>query len=102
MRKLITFCALSLLTLQSVACGGDDVGSDEDAERAYGGLDASIDKAIQLGFDGFNAASSANIPPQTAAGNKAGTMTVAGQVDQGASDNKTMNLTEALTGYSDD
>ncbi len=65
-------------------------------------LDASIDTAITLGFQGFNAASSANIPPQTANGKTAGTMIVTGQVDQGASSNKTMNLSEALTGYSDD
>src|SRR5687767_10693034 len=89
------------------ACGGDDdsdaaVKSTADAERAYLGLDASVDKALQLGFDGFNAASSANIDPQTANGEESGTLTVSGQVDQGSSDNKTMHLTEALDSYSDD
>jgi hypothetical protein len=89
------------------ACGGNDskkdaVQSTEDAERAYLGLDASIDRAIALGFDGFNAASSANIAAQTANGDAAGSMTVTGQVDQGASSNKTMRLTEALAGYADD
>lgn len=81
---------------------GDGVGSDEDAERAYVGLDKSIDKAIQLGFDGFNAASSANIDPQTTGGDKTGTLTVDGKVDQGSSDNKTMSLNEKMTDYSDD
>jgi hypothetical protein len=80
----------------------DAVASTDDAKVAYLALDASIDTAIALGFQGFNAASSANIPPQTAIGKVAGTMTVAGQVDQGASSNKTMNLTETLAGYSDD
>ncbi len=90
------------LTLAAAGCGGGGVNNDEDAKLAYQGLDASIDKAIQLGFDGFNAASSANIPPQTAKGVKSGTMEISGQVDQGASDNKTMNLVETLTKYSDD
>lgn len=82
--------------------GGSGVDNGANAQRAYEGLDASIDKAIQLGFDGFNAASSANIPPQTAKGTATGTMTIGGQVDQGMSSNKTMNLTETLVMYSDD
>ena len=84
------------------AGGGAGVTSTADAKKAYLGLDASIDKAIELGFAGFDAASSANIPPQTAKGAKSGTITVAGQVDQGQSDNKTMNLTVAMVDYSDD
>lgn len=90
-----------LLGLALAGCGGG-VGSEDDAERVYMGLDASIDRAIQLGFDGFNAASSANIPAQSAAGTKGGTMTIAGKVDQGASSNKTMSLTETLAKYTDD
>jgi len=81
---------------------GDDVGSEEDAERAYVGLDKSVDKAIQLGFDGFNAASSADIPPQTGKGDKTGTLVIDGKADQGSSANKTMTLTEKMTDYSDD
>ena len=99
----MTRCMLALaLALGAAACGSNEVGSDEDAQLAYEGLDGSIDKAITLGFQGFNAATSANIAPQTASGDKAGTITVSGQVDQGASANKTMNLTEELKGYSDD
>jgi hypothetical protein len=79
----------------------DDLSSEEDAERAYVGLDRSVDKAIQLGFDGFNSASSANISPQTTAGDLSGTLTINGKVDQGSSDNKTMTLTEQMTAYSD-
>jgi hypothetical protein len=92
--------ALALVLV--AGCGNGGVSSGDDAQRAYEGLDASIDKAIQLGFDGFNAASSANIPPQTGKGTKTGNMTIGGQVDQGSSANKTMNLTETLTMYSDD
>jgi len=93
--------ALTLGALGLAGCGGGAVGSEEDARLAYMGLDKSIDKAIQLGFDGFNTASSANISPQTAKGTLAGTMTINGQVDQGASSNKTMKLTEQLVMYSD-
>jgi hypothetical protein len=97
---------LSVFTLVpalfAAGCGGDGVGSEADAEAAYQGLDGSIDKAINLGFDGFNAASSANIDPQSGKGDETGTMTIGGKVDQGASSNKTMSLTEALVDYSDD
>ena len=84
-----------------VGCG-NDVSSTEQAQKAYLGLDPSVDKAITLGFAGFNSAQSANISPQTADGGVAGTMTVTGQVDQGASANKGMRLLEALSNYSDD
>jgi hypothetical protein len=74
-----------------------------DAKAAYLGLDASIDKAINLGFAGFNAATNgANIPAQSASGTSSGTMTVDGTVDRGASTNRTMMLNETLTTYSDD
>jgi hypothetical protein len=89
------------LTLTTIGCS-NGVHSDADAQRAYLGLDASIDKAINLGFDGFNAASSANIPAQMTTGTSKGTLTVTGQVDQGASANKTMRLGTAYVMYSDD
>jgi hypothetical protein len=74
--------------LVASACGGSDsVSTVEDARDAYLGLDASIDKAITLGFAGFNSASSANISPQTASGSTSVKLTVCGQVDQGASAN---------------
>lgn len=79
----------------------DAVTSDEDAERAYMGLDAAVDRAIVLGFTGFNAASSANIDPQSDDGDSSGTMVITGSVDQGASDNKGMRLHMALVDYSD-
>lgn len=91
----------ALSAVLSAGCGGG-VDSDEQARRAYIGLDAAIDKAINLGFAGFNAASSANIPAQMTTGTAAGTLKVTGQVDQGASNNKGMRLITEFTGYSDD
>ncbi len=99
----LRFLAAFLLVMASSACSDDSnaVSNTENAKRAYLGLDLSVDKAIQLGMQGFNQASSANISPQTASGNVAGTLVVDGQVDQGASANKTMNLTTTYTGYED-
>jgi hypothetical protein len=84
-----------------LACGGPSVSSDETARRAYLGLDRAIGKSLTLGFDGFNAATSANISPQTTTGDKSGTLVVTGQVDQGASPNKQMRLNVGMTHYSD-
>lgn len=95
-----TLLALVLVT-SSVACGSDEIDSDEEARRAYLALDASIAKSLQLGFDGFNAASSANIDPQAAPGDDGGTLTITGQVDQGSSDNKGMRLRVGMVDYSD-
>lgn len=81
--------------------GGSGVHSEDEARRAYLGLDLSIDRAVDLGLRGFNDAKSANIPAESGAGTLAGTMTITGQVDQGASDNKQMRLLVALAGYSD-
>lgn len=93
----VMFCSLWALP----ACG-DDLASEEDARRAYLGLDLSVDKAMQLGFQGFNAATNANIDPQSSMGAKGGTITVSGKVDQGASANKTMSLDIQMKDYSDD
>jgi hypothetical protein len=91
-----------LLWITPGAACGPQVNSEEDARRAYLGLDASVDRAITLGFAGFNSAKSANIDPQTAMGGMGGTLTVTGQVDQGASDNKGMRLSTAYSMYTDD
>jgi hypothetical protein len=95
----ITALALTIV----VGCGDDEEGvaSPEDARRAYLGLDQMIDKAINLGMDGYNAASNANIPQQSGSGAATGQITVDGKVDQGASANKEMDLQVALTDYSD-
>jgi hypothetical protein len=95
---------LLLLCLVLGACSDDSISSDEQARRAYLGLDKSIGKSITLGFDGFNAASSANISPQMVAGDamtSPGMLTITGQVDQGASANKQMRLYVGMVGYSD-
>jgi hypothetical protein len=92
---------LTFILLLTAACHNDDVSSEEDAKNAYLGLDPHVDKGITLGFAGFNAASSANISPQMTNGTLTGTLTVTGQVDQGASANKGMRLTEAMVMYSD-
>src|SRR5690242_15533580 len=100
MKHSLLACSLVVVALGAPGCGGG-VSSAEDAQRAYQGLDASIDKAISLGFDGFSAATSANIPDQTGKGAKTGAIVIGGKVDQGSSTNKTMDLTEKLTMYSD-
>ena len=89
------------LTWMLTACSSSSVNSTEQAKAAYLGLDESIDKAITLGFKGFNEAKSANIPTESTNGDLSGTMTVTGQVDQGVSANKQMRLLEALDTYSD-
>lgn len=95
---LVALAATPLL----IACTDDDtIGSDEEARRAYLGLDGSVAKSLALGFAGFNAASSANIPPQMTTGDAAGTLTITGQVDQGASANKEMRLHVGMVDYDD-
>lgn len=92
--------SLSLLVgLSACNCGG--VGSEEEARIAYLGIDTVIARSLALGFDGFNAADSANIPEQTADGDESGEVVVNGTVDQGSSDNKGMRLEVALTEFSD-
>jgi hypothetical protein len=93
--------SLVLAALALAACGSDDIDSDEEARRAYFGLDRSIEKSLTLGFAGFNSAQSANISPQMAAGTTAGMLVITGQVDQGSSDNKGMRLRVGMVGYTD-
>src|SRR5512144_82985 len=92
---------LALIAVLGAACSSDGIDSDEEARRAYLGLDTSIEKSLTLGFAGFNAASSANIDPQMATGTAAGTLVITGQVDQGASANKGMRLHVGMVGYTD-
>jgi hypothetical protein len=94
---LLTILGSSLLG----ACTSDSVDSNEQARRAYLGLDPSVEKSMNLGFAGFNAASSANIPTEMMSGVASGTLEIAGQVDQGSSSNKEMRLTVTMTSYSD-
>ncbi len=98
--RVLAVLTLSLFTVGLSGCG-KDISSDEQARRAYLGLDKSVGKALQLGFAGFNAASSANIPAQSGTGDAGGGLTVTGQVDQGSSANKGMRLRVGMTGYTD-
>jgi hypothetical protein len=93
---LLTASAFLLL-----ACGQGEVSNEHNARQAYLGLDTAIDRAMQLGMAGYNAATSANIPDQTADGDASGTMVVGGKVDAGVSANKEMELDVALDDYSD-
>ncbi len=102
MARLRLTIVLAFVTVV-VSCGdGDDIDTDTEARWAYLGFDRAVDRAINLGFDGFNAASSANIPPQEEDGDVSGTIEVSGQVDQGESDNKEMRLDLTLVEYADD
>lgn len=100
-RTLLRLGIVFLATAVAAGCSDEGVDSDEEARRAYLGLDASIEKSLNLGFDGFNSASSANIDPQMTTGDATGTLTITGQVDAGSSDNKTMRLWIGMVEYSD-
>jgi len=103
--RMPSFRVLAVLTASLFTAGlsgcGNDISSDEQARRAYLGLDKSVEKSLQLGFAGFNAASSANIPAQMTAGTAGGTLTITGQVDQGSSSNKGMRLRVGMAEYTD-
>src|SRR5688500_20391968 len=101
MRKLTSWALPIVLLGVCVGCSDVGVDSDEEARRAYLGLDKSIEKSLNLGFTGFNAATSANISPQAGTGDAAGSLTITGQVDQGSSDNKGMRLYVAMVDYED-
>ena len=91
--------ALLLTALALPACKGVD--SRAEAEAAYLGFDAGVSRALDLGLQGYAAASSANIDDQVGDGDVSGTMVVGGQVDQGSSDNKGLRLSVALDDYAD-
>ena len=46
-RGALTLALCTALLPLVAGCGGSDVSSDEDAERAYLGLDRSVDKATR-------------------------------------------------------
>lgn len=93
--------ALALALAFASACGPPQVSSADSARIAYLGVDKVVSKSLALGLQGFNAATNANIADQTANGDVSGKIVVGGQVDQGASSNRTMTLTTTLTDYSD-
>lgn len=94
--------AALLCAVGASGCSDDgSVGSEEEARRAYMGLDRAVGLAMDLGFRGFNAATSANIPLQSDDGQIRGVIEVGGKVDQGSSDNKEMRLEVGLATYTD-
>lgn len=93
--------AVTTVTILGAGCGDEGVSSDEEARRAYLGLDLAIEKSLALGMDGFNAATSANIPDQMTTGDVSGTLIISGQVDSGVSVNKEMRLQIGMVDYSD-
>jgi hypothetical protein len=100
MRSLTTLLVVAL----APGCGNDNgnaVNSNDQARRAYLGLDKSISKSLALGFAGYNAATNANIPTEMAAGDATGTLTVTGHVDQGNPSQVSMGLSIAMAMYSD-
>lgn len=101
-RSLLRLSAVALALVGCAPADTGDVNNEASARLAYLGLDGAVGRAIQLGFDGFNAATSANIPEQSEPGDLSGLMIVNGQVDQGASNNKGMRLEVVLQdGYAD-
>jgi hypothetical protein len=100
-RSSLFLASLVALALPVGACGDEGVSSEEDARLAYVALDGALAKTLTLGMDGFNAATSANIPDQMGTGDLMGTITISGQVDMGASDNKGMRLNVELVDYQD-
>jgi hypothetical protein len=85
------------------ACSDSSVDSNEQARRAYLGLDKSVSKSLTLAFQGYNAASSANIPAQMAPGDASpgGTLTISGQVSHGNQMQATMTLAVGMVKYTD-
>ena len=94
-----TLVLSSIVAAAGCDCGG--VNSEESARIAYLGMDTVIVRSLAMGFDGFGAGDSANIPEQTADADESGTIVVNGQVDQGNSDNKGFRLDVALTEFSE-
>lgn len=93
----------SLIALALVSgCDEEGVDSEEEARQAYVGLDGAIAKTLTLGMQGFNEATSANIPDQAGMGDLEGMIVVSGQVDQGNSDNKGLRLYVELIDYLDE
>jgi hypothetical protein len=99
MRNPLGYLLFLLFTVG--ACSSDSVDSNEQARRAYLGLDKSISKSLALGFQGYNVATNANIPTQMTMGDASGTLTITGKVDQGTPGQAQMNLNVGMTMFSD-
>jgi hypothetical protein len=94
--------SLVLASFVLAACGSDTtVDSNEQARRAYLALDKSVSKSLTLGFQGYDMASNANIPPQMTAGDAGGTLNITGKVDQGNPSQASMTLNVGMVKYTD-
>ncbi len=94
---------LCLLIIAGACTNNNSVNSDEQARRAYLGLDKSVSKCLTLAFQGYDAATSANIPTEmtTGDGMPAGTLAITGQVSHGNVNEATMTLDVAMVKYND-
>ena len=102
MRTLQIAFGIGFVLVAATGCGNNDsVNSNEEARRAYLGLDKSVSKSLALGFMGYNAATNANIPTEMVAGDLSGTLAISGHVDQGNPSQISMGLSSTLTMYSD-
>jgi len=102
MRTLQIAFGIAFVLVAATGCGNNDsVNSNEEARRAYLGLDKSVSKSLALGFMGYNAATSANIPTEMMAGDLSGTLAIGGHVDQGNPSQISMGLSSTMTMYSD-
>lgn len=94
--------SFALVCVTLAACSSSNsVDSNEQARRAYLGLDKSVSKSLELGFAGYDAATSANIPTEMAMGDSGGTLTITGKVDQGNPSQATMTLAVGMVKYTD-
>jgi hypothetical protein len=91
-----------LSSILAAGCSSDTaVDSNEQARRAYLGLDKSVSKGLTLAFQGYDMASNANIPAQMMTGDVRGTIAVTGKVDHGNPTQATMNVDIGLATYGD-
>ena len=88
-------------SLMGAALGGCDDSTGNEAIDAYEGIDPALDRMLQLGFVGFNAASGDTLPEQLATGAASGSMVVNGKVSVGNAVDRDLRLTTLITNYSD-
>ncbi len=95
--------ALAFLVFSAACSSSDSVDSNEQARRAYLGLDKSISKSLALAFAGYDAATNANIPTQMTMGDAmpGGTLTITGKVDSGTCSQLSMGLDVGMVKYTD-
>ena len=83
------------------ACSDDGVSSDEEARRAYFGMDESIANSSRSALQASTPRPAPTSRRSRPRAPRAGTITITGQVDQGNSNNKGMRLHVGMAGYTD-